>query len=301
MAKRRMLSVDLMHSDEFLDLALESQLLYVHLLTDADDDGFLIGKKRILSILGLKEKAFRALTDAGFVIVFPSGAAVLTHWPLCNKIQKDRYTPTKYQAEMALLTVVPNAGYALKKEPDAVLSPEKAISPENTDKKENADAQNDGAENKSPDPDASENVRSAPEDAAPVKAETNAEPRDGEVYFRLPLSDGGEHSVTNAQAEEYGRLYPGVNVLQELRNMRGWLLSRPEKQKTAQNIERFINFWLVNALNRPKPAFDPSVVNPYTSYRKKADDWEYPPSYDMAKAEEKLLTTTPKLKKKRPR
>ena len=119
MAKRRMLLLELMRSDEFLALPIQSQALYVHLSVDADDDGFLCGKKRILAMLGLKEKAFTPLEQNGFVIVFPSGAAVLTHWPLCNKIPKDRYTPTRYQVEKEQLQIVHGLGYVLKKDAPA--------------------------------------------------------------------------------------------------------------------------------------------------------------------------------------
>ena len=79
MAKRRMLSLELLRSDEFLDLPADSQLLYVHLSVEADDDGFLCGKKRILSMLGLPEEAFTRLAEAGFLLTFPSGAAVIAH------------------------------------------------------------------------------------------------------------------------------------------------------------------------------------------------------------------------------
>ena len=53
MAKRRMISAELMRSDAFLELPPESQLLYVHLLVEADDDGFIRGKKYVLAMLGL--------------------------------------------------------------------------------------------------------------------------------------------------------------------------------------------------------------------------------------------------------
>ena len=81
MAKRRMISADLMRSDAFLELPPESQLLYVHLLVEADDDGFIRGKKYVLAMLGLTEDAFTALSQAGFLIVFPTGCAVLAPWP----------------------------------------------------------------------------------------------------------------------------------------------------------------------------------------------------------------------------
>ena len=130
MARRRMISAELMRSDEFLALPAQSQLLYVHLLVEADDDGFLLGKNRIITMLGLDESAFTALTDAGFVLRFSTGAAVITHWPVCNAIRKDRHTPTKYRAELAQLECVPEVGYVLKQEPHAVQKEAPAVQSE---------------------------------------------------------------------------------------------------------------------------------------------------------------------------
>ncbi|WP_242829298.1 hypothetical protein [Clostridium butyricum] len=41
MAERRMLSRTILDSDKFLDMPLTTQALYIHLIMNADDDGFL--------------------------------------------------------------------------------------------------------------------------------------------------------------------------------------------------------------------------------------------------------------------
>lgn len=60
----------------------------------------------------------------------------------------------------------------------------------------------------------------------------------------LPLHGGGEYPVTEIQVQEWASLYPGVDVMQELRNMRGWLLANPDRNKTARGILRFVTTWL---------------------------------------------------------
>lgn len=60
----------------------------------------------------------------------------------------------------------------------------------------------------------------------------------------LPLNDGSEYPVSQEQSQEWAGLYPAVDVLQQLRGMRGWLLSNPNKRKTRRGIEKFINGWL---------------------------------------------------------
>ena len=60
----------------------------------------------------------------------------------------------------------------------------------------------------------------------------------------LPLHGGGEYPVPETQVQEWASLYPGVDVMQELRNMRGWLLANPERNKTARGILQFVTTWL---------------------------------------------------------
>ena len=60
----------------------------------------------------------------------------------------------------------------------------------------------------------------------------------------LPLNDSTEHPIYQSDIEEWENLYPSVDVIQEIRKMRGWLLSNPERRKTKRGINRFINNWL---------------------------------------------------------
>lgn len=95
--------------------------------------------------------------------------------------------------------------------------------------------------------------------AEPEKpASTQQEP----AVFTLPLNDGTEHRVTQADFDKYESLYPAVDVMQELRKMAGWLDGNPKNRKTKSGIRRFINSWLAraqdqgsaNTRNGPKPS-----------------------------------------------
>jgi predicted phage replisome organizer len=80
--------------------------------------------------------------------------------------------------------------------------------------------------------------------AEPEKpASTPQEP----TVFTLPLNDGTEHRVTQADFDKYESLYPAVDVMQELRKMAGWLDGNPKNRKTKSGIRRFINSWLARA------------------------------------------------------
>lgn len=66
----------------------------------------------------------------------------------------------------------------------------------------------------------------------------------------LPLNDGTDWRPTVSQYEEYMRLYPGVNIDQEFRNMRGWCLGNPSRRKTKAGIKRFVTNWLSKEQNK---------------------------------------------------
>ena len=336
MAKRRMISAELMRSDAFLELPPESQLLYVHLLVEADDDGFIRGKKYVLAMLGLTEDAFTALSRAGFLIVFATGSAAIAHWPLMNKVPKDRYTPTRCRAEMARLEAVEGVGYVLREEnapqpaePTVSVTTTEpltdAVSPDNSikttalagriqEERYTAPAapisEKRYTESAAPSPEKRYTEPAAPfkENKYPCSAaqppievavraveQTRETGASGNTPPSLPLSGGQSYAIPEIKSAEWQRLYPNVDVLSELRAMRGWLLLRPEKQRTAPETERFIHYWLSNAMRRAAQA--PPYANPGELRRSRwADDG--PPSYDMDRAMEKMMTTVPKLKKK---
>lgn len=60
----------------------------------------------------------------------------------------------------------------------------------------------------------------------------------------LALNDKSEYPVYNTNIIEWRELYPSVNVMQELRKMKGWLIANPQKRKTKRGIAKFINSWL---------------------------------------------------------
>lgn len=103
------------------------------------------------------------------------------------------------------------------------------------------------------------------------------------VFITLPLNDETEFPVTESMLAEYGGLYPSVDVRQELRNQRGWLLSETSRRKTKRGIKRFITGWLAREQDRgPKTKaatgenhaeFRPNQ-NDQRSYYEQFTEWE---------------------------
>ena len=68
--------------------------------------------------------------------------------------------------------------------------------------------------------------------------------------FKIILSDGTFYEVTVAELEEWRKLYPGVNIEQELRNMQGWSDSHQRQRKTRKGVRSFITNWLTKEQDR---------------------------------------------------
>ena len=70
------------------------------------------------------------------------------------------------------------------------------------------------------------------------------------VVITITLNDQTEYEITEDCVKEWVELYPAVNVMQELRKMKGWATANPKKRKTKAGILRFINSWLAKEQDR---------------------------------------------------
>ncbi len=118
MAEKRMFTQKIIDSDAFLDMPLSTQALYFHLNMRADDDGFVNNPKRIQRTVGASEDDLKLLIAKRFLLCFENGVIVIKHWRMHNTLRKDRYNPTQYQEQFAMLEVKNNSAYTEKK-PDA--------------------------------------------------------------------------------------------------------------------------------------------------------------------------------------
>ena len=113
MAQKRMFSLSVVDTDQFLEMPLSSRLLYYELGMRADDDGFVSNWKKILAFTGLKEDDLKVLIAKKYIIPFDSGVIVIRHWRMNNYLQKDRTKPTIYQEELKKLGLDDNNVYIL--------------------------------------------------------------------------------------------------------------------------------------------------------------------------------------------
>ena len=117
MADRRMFTKKVTDDDNFMQLSSSAQALYLHLSMSADDDGFC----NQVSLCMFKAHAsigdLQALLEKRYIYQFDNGVIVIKHWRMANALRKDRYTPTAFQEELAMLRIKENGSYT-KRLPD---------------------------------------------------------------------------------------------------------------------------------------------------------------------------------------
>ena len=84
MANRRLFSKSILYSDKFSTLSPDAAKLYIYMILEADDDGFIGHTRQILKMAEVENTALDTLIDCGFVIRFRSGVCVITHWHIHN-------------------------------------------------------------------------------------------------------------------------------------------------------------------------------------------------------------------------
>ena len=111
MAERRMFAKTIIDSDAFMDMPLSTQALYFHLSMRADDEGFINNPKKIQRMIGASDDDLKVLILKRFILPFDSGVVVIKHWRIHNYIRNDRFKPTVYTEEKALLESKENGSY----------------------------------------------------------------------------------------------------------------------------------------------------------------------------------------------
>lgn len=110
MASKRMFSIDVVCTDNFLEMPTSTQALYFQLGMNADDEGFVSAPKQITRMANASNDDLRILVSKGYIIPFNSGIIVIRHWNMNNYLRKDRSKETVHKEERELL-VVDNGKY----------------------------------------------------------------------------------------------------------------------------------------------------------------------------------------------
>lgn len=107
MAQRRMFSNRIANSARFLQMPVESQLLYFHLVLRADDDG-IVESYPVTKLLGISPDSFKVLIAKRFIEQLNEDqVVVINEWKEHNSIRADRKVDSIYLP--LLLAIKPDA------------------------------------------------------------------------------------------------------------------------------------------------------------------------------------------------
>lgn len=88
MIKRRMISLDIIKSDNYQEMPMSSKYVYFELLVRADDAGIIDDAYSIMRLLGASSDDFKLLIAKGYLIVVDRGLYVVSDWPIHNDTAK---------------------------------------------------------------------------------------------------------------------------------------------------------------------------------------------------------------------
>lgn len=271
MAERRMFSRRVIDNDSFIDMPATARLLYYDLGMRADDEGFVDNPKSIARLTGASKDDLNVLASKGFIMLFKSGVIVLRHWRLNNYIRPDRLTESIYKRERGELTEDENGIYTLLPNAEEYITGNcQSNDVQVTGKRLTYDGQ---VTDTRPSSGSIDKNRIGKGSAVEDRTDDCTEP-EAVAVLSIPLNDKTEYPVTQSDIDKWQELYPAVDVLQQLRAMRGWCDANPSRRKTKTGIRRFINSWLSREQDRGGMA---KAQSSNGSTAQKLDDF-----YDMA-------------------
>lgn len=256
MANKRMFSIGIIDSDQFLDMSMEARLLYYDLGMRADDDGFVNSPKKIMRITKVTDKSLDELEDKGFIFRFVSGVLVIRHWNINNNMRKDTYHETSYTEEKAQLVLDSASIYQLRNE--YVTDSSRDYNEDETECVEDV-SQIRLDKNSINQPKVSSDINSLDSICSEQKISSELEPEPkSDDCIEFPVL-GGSTYIPKSLIDEWESVYTNVDVMQEVLKAREWCRANPKRRKV--NWKRFLVNWL-NEKQDKRPRYDSQPRTP---------------------------------------
>lgn len=223
----RIIKESICRSEEIDSLSWFEEVLFYRLIVVCDDFGRYDGRPKIIkgSCFPLKsitekdiDKALGKLSAVGLVRVYETQGRPylqLVTWADHQRIRNQKSKYPEFGADSVLLTFDSN-GQRIKSLDDKCVR--NTIQSESKTKSES-----------------NRNICS--------ELQTAAVPQESPV-ITLQLNTGEEYPITQEDVNRWMELYPAVNIMQELRKMKGWCMDNPKNRKTKNGIKRFVGNWL---------------------------------------------------------
>lgn len=256
MANKRMFSIGIIDSDQFLDMSMEARLLYYDLGMRADDDGFVNSPKKIMRITKVTDKSLDELEDKGFIFRFVSGVLVIRHWNINNNMRKDTYHETSYTEEKAQLVLDSASIYQLRNK--YVTDSSRDYNEDETECAEDV-SQIRLDKNSINQPKVSSGINSLDSICSEQKISSELEqPTESDDCIEFPVL-GGSTYIPKSLIDEWESVYTNVDVMQEVLKAREWCRANPKRRKV--NWKRFLVNWL-NEKQDKRPRYDSQPRTP---------------------------------------
>jgi hypothetical protein len=86
--------------------------------------------------------------------------------------------------------------------------------------------------------------------STPASSDKSLSADKGAVICCIPINDGTEYPVHQADVDELERLYPIVDAKQTLNEIRGWNLANKARRKTRSGVMAHVHAWFSKEQNR---------------------------------------------------
>ena len=229
----RIIKESICRSEEIDSLSWFEEVLFYRLIVTCDDFGRYDGRAKIIkgSCFPLKdvtekdiEKALGKLSAVGLVRVYESQGRPylqLVTWADHQRIRNQKSKYPGFSEDCELLTFDSKGQQTKTLDNKCVRNPIQSESKSESETNTNICSEQQAA----------------------------TEPQEQPV-ITLTLNTGEEYPITQSYIIELSELYPAVDIMQELRAMKGWCDANPRKRKTSAGIKRLINSWISKVQNR---------------------------------------------------
>ena len=114
MRQKRMFDKDVIQADWFTDMPSSTQMLYIHLSMNADDDGCVNNVKTAMMNAHATDNDLVVLIQKDYLKDEGHGLYVITDWFANNYIRSDRYKPSKFAKYLTAYAVSSEGRYIPK-------------------------------------------------------------------------------------------------------------------------------------------------------------------------------------------
>jgi hypothetical protein len=89
-----------------------------------------------------------------------------------------------------------------------------------------------------------------------IIARSDNDPSEQAAVISIPLATNGEFfDVTESHVKEWQELFPAIDIMQTLRNIKAWNIANPKNRKTKKGIVKHITTWMMrdqDSARKPK-------------------------------------------------